>query len=75
MLLIDDRPPSPPERPPWEPNWHVVAWLVAAGVVGYAALNAHGAIGAGLLVVAFGVLCRALTVALPYGEGLTEHRQ
>jgi hypothetical protein len=74
MLLIDDRP-APDERPPWRPNWHVVAWLAVTGVVGYAALSAHGALGAALTVVAFGGLCRVFTVALPYGEGLTEYRQ
>jgi fatty acid desaturase len=72
MLLIDDRPEP---RPPWRPNWRVVAWLVAAGVIGYASLSAHGALGAALMVVAFGAICRAFTVALPYGEGLTEWRQ
>ena len=72
MLLIDDRPPS---RPAWQPNWHVVAWLAVTGVVGYASLSAHGALGAALMTAAFGALCRAFTLALPYGEGLTEHRQ
>jgi hypothetical protein len=72
MLLIDDRPEP---RPAWRPNWRVVAWLAAAAVIGYASLSAHGALGAGLLVVAFAALCRSITVALPYGEGLTEWRQ
>ena len=72
MLLIDDRRPA---RPPWRPNWNVMAWLAVTGVVGYASLAAHGILGAALMTAAFGALCRAFTVALPYGEGLTEHRQ
>jgi hypothetical protein len=77
MLLIDDRPPppAPEERPAWEPNWHVVAWIAVAAVVGFASFSAHGVVGAALMTAAFGALCRAFSVALPYGGGLTEWRQ
>jgi hypothetical protein len=74
MFLIDDRP-SQPDRRPWEPNWHVVSWLVAVVVVGYASTVADGVLSAALLTAAFAAVCRALAVAIPYGGGLTEWKQ
>ena len=80
MLIHDEDPGSPadedPRRPaPWEPNWRVWRWVLAAGVVGFAAENTVGAVSALLVLTAFGLCCRALDEALPYGMGLTDWRQ
>jgi hypothetical protein len=76
-MLIDTRDPSPADRarPPWQPNWRVVAWAAAAIVIGIGGASADDAIGVVLIMVAFAAGCRALDEALPYKEGLREHRQ
>lgn len=76
MLIHDeDRGPDPPERAAWEPNWRLWAWVLAAAVVAFAAVNTTGAVSALLVLTAFGLSCRALSEAIPYGGGLTEWRQ
>ena len=69
-------PPDDPQRPaPWEPNWRLWAWVLAAAVVAFAGVNTNGAASALLVLTAFGLCCRALNEALPYGAGLTDWRQ
>ena len=76
MLVHTREPREEPSGPrPWAPNWHMWAWLAGAAVAGYAATVTEGALGAGLAMMAFAAVCRALTVALPYGAGLAEWRQ
>lgn len=80
LMLIHDghpapEPEGPPERAPWEPNWRLWAWVLAAGIVGFGAANTAGAASTFLVLTAFGLCCRALGEALPYGGGLTEWRQ
>jgi hypothetical protein len=60
---------------PWEPNWRIWRWLIVAVVVGYAATSAGGGIGVLLIFGAFFAACKALAEAIPYGDGLREHRQ
>jgi hypothetical protein len=77
-VLIDDRVPPPfsrDDRPVWEPDWRLCGWFAAA-----IAVTVGGAVTAGagsylLLCVAVALWARALTRALPYGDGLREHRQ
>jgi hypothetical protein len=71
----EDRDPRPPERRPWEPNWRVWRWLIAAVFFTYGAVRADGAVEALLVFVVFGLVCRAATEALPDGDGLREYRQ
>jgi hypothetical protein len=77
LLLVGDRPPPPrPERPerirlPWSP----IAWsstAVAGLVVASTTDGVAGVVGA---VYALCAAFRALDRALPYKDGLREHRQ
>jgi hypothetical protein len=74
-LLAYVRAPDPAPRPHWEPNWRVWRWLLAAVVIGFAATRSGGAVSVLLLFVVFGLACRALTEALPWGNGLSDWRQ
>jgi hypothetical protein len=71
-MLIHEGEPGPR---PWRPNWRVWRWVIVAAVVGYASSAATGGVGLLLLFVAFYAGCKALAEAIPYGEGLREHRQ
>jgi uncharacterized membrane protein YdcZ (DUF606 family) len=77
LMLVHTRSPreEPPAQRHWTPNWPMWAWLAGAAVAAYAASAAEGALEAALAMVAFVAVCRALTVALPYGGGLSEWRQ
>jgi hypothetical protein len=71
-----EEPDSRPEGPrPWEPNWRVWRWVVAAVVVTFAATRSDGAVEALLVFVVFGLVCRAAVEALPNGDGLREYKQ
>ena len=80
-MFVHSEEPDPPSEPgdgrprPWEPNWRVWRWVAAAVVITYAATHAHGAVQALLVLVVFALCCRALTEALPYGDGMREWRQ
>ena len=78
-MLIDDRVPPflPPhdERPVWEPNPRTLAWVVVATGTGAGAVVTGGFLSAALACAALGCAAHAATRALPYGEGLREHRQ
>jgi hypothetical protein len=71
-MLIHEEEPRPR---PWQPNWRVWRWLLVAAVVGYGATAATGGIGVLLALIAFYAACQALAEAIPYGGGLSEHRQ
>ncbi len=77
-MLVHSQEPPPDEgrrRASWEPNWAVWRWVAIAVVVGFAALNADGAVGVLLMFAAFYAGCRSLDEAVPYRRGLTEWRQ
>jgi hypothetical protein len=67
--------PDPDERPAWEPNWRVWRWVAAAGVLAYGSAHTTGALAALLTIVVFVCVCQAAAEALPYGDGLRQHRQ
>jgi hypothetical protein len=70
----EDRPR--PEGPrPWDPDWRVWRWIVAAAFLTYGAVRADGAVEALLVFLVFAVVCRAALDALPDGDGLREYRQ
>jgi hypothetical protein len=71
----EDQEPRPEDRRPWEPNWRVWRWVVAAAFVTYAATRTSGAVEALLVFVIFALVCRAGLEALPGGDGLREYRQ
>jgi hypothetical protein len=79
VLLIDDR--VPPFRPPadeprvWEPDPRTCAWAAAAVVFAVAGLLSPGFASFVLLCAALACGAHAITRALPYGDGLREHRQ
>ena len=73
MLMLIHEEQSGPRA--WQPNWRVWRWVVAAVVVGFAATAATGAIGVLLTFTAFFAACKAVAEAIPYGGGLSEHRQ
>jgi hypothetical protein len=78
LLLVDTRdrrPPPGPERPPWEPNWPMWAWIAAALATAVAAAGTGGFVAYLLVCATIACACRAVSVALPYGQGLREHRQ
>jgi hypothetical protein len=77
-VLIDDRIPppfSPHERPAWEPDWRLCGWFALAIAASVAGALTGGAVSFVLLCAAVAFWARALTQALPYGDGLREHRQ
>jgi hypothetical protein len=78
-MLIDTREPpplpQPPQPPPWEPNWHMWAWIGLAGLSFGGATLTSGFLPFLLGCAAMFSACRAATVALDYGDGLREHRQ
>jgi hypothetical protein len=79
VLLIDDR--VPPFRPPaderrvWEPDSRTLAWTVATIVLAVAGALSPGFASFVLLCAALACGAHAITRALPYGDGLREHRQ
>jgi hypothetical protein len=63
------------ERRPWEPNWRLWRWVLAAVAFALASGESTGAIQALLVFIAFGLICRAVTELLPDGDGMREYRQ
>lgn len=76
-MLIDDRLPpySPPDRPVWEPNWRLLAWIAATVAAGAASALTAGIVSYVLLCLAVGCGGHAVTIGLPYGSGLRDYRQ
>jgi len=78
VAYVHAREPDEPEdqgRAPWEPNWRMWRWIAAAVVVTYGAGRADGALEGLLVLVVFGLCCRAAVELLPNGDGLREWRQ
>ena len=80
LFLIDTgwRPDPPPE--PWHrrlprPSRRQTLWLVTSGLLLIAGLVVGGLVGSLLLLAWLVVLCAGATAAIPYGQGLAEHRQ
>jgi hypothetical protein len=80
LLLIDTRiPPEPPPgrgrrrfpRPDPRVAWRLVAAVALLG----AAAATGGLVGAVLALAGLIAICSAATTALPYGYGITQHRQ
>jgi hypothetical protein len=80
LFLIDTRGPPDPPPDPWyrhlpRPSRRQTVWLVAVAVLLVAGLLVHGVIGSLLLLAWLALLCAGVNAAIPYGDGLTEHRQ
>jgi hypothetical protein len=63
------------EPRPWEPNWRLWRWVMAAAVFAFASSYSTGAFEAALIFIAFGLACRAVQEWLPDGDGMREYRQ
>jgi hypothetical protein len=77
LMLIDTRDQQPPpERPAWEPNWRLWAW-VALSIAAFVGADLTASGFAGYLFVCAGVafVCRAICVITPSLDGLREYRQ
>jgi hypothetical protein len=70
-----DDDPRPEGPRPWQPDWRVWRWLIAAVPVVYAATRSDGTVELVLVLVVFALACRAAVEALPGGDGLREWRQ
>jgi fatty acid desaturase len=80
LFLIDTRwrPEPPPD--PWHrrlprPSRRQILWLVTVGLLLIAGLVVGGLVGSLLLLAWLAVVCAGVTAAVPYGNGLAEHRQ
>jgi hypothetical protein len=75
VAYVHARDAEGPRRAPWEPNWRVWRWVVAAVPVAYGASRAEGALAFLLVLIVFALACRVATEALPNGDGLRDWRQ
>ena len=80
FFLIDTRgrpdpPPDPRHRPLPRPSRRQTLWLVTAGLLLVAGVVVGGLVGSLLLLAWLAVVCAGVTAAIPYGHGITEHRQ
>ena len=74
-MLIDDRLPPQYDRPVWEPDWRLWAWVLAA-VAAFVGSSATGGLVAYVLLCAgVAFAAHACSRALPYWRGMGEHRQ
>jgi hypothetical protein len=71
----DDHDPPPEGPQPWEPNWRVWRWIVAAAFATFGAVRTDGVMETLLVFVVFALICRAALDALPNGDGLRDYRQ
>jgi hypothetical protein len=71
----DPLPEQPEGRTPWEPNWRVWRWILAAAVVVFAATRTDGAVQLLLVMIAFGLGCQAAAAAVPLPWGMRDYRQ
>lgn len=70
-----EKDPSPKGPPPWEPNWRVWRPLLLALPAVYGAANTEGVASVLLVLIAFGLACRALSALLPDWNGMSEYHQ
>ena len=77
LAYVREREPEEPDRDrrPWEPNWRIWRWLLPAAVVAFAATRLDGPWQALLVLLVFGLCCRAALDAVPDGDGLRDWRQ
>jgi hypothetical protein len=78
VAYVHAREPDEPEdegRAPWEPNWRVWRWIVAALPVAIVATRTDGALELLFVFGVFALACRAALELLPDGGGLREWRQ
>ena len=75
MLLIDTRTPQPSERPAWEPNWRLWAWVALTIGAFAGADSASGLVSYVLALPGLAFACRAIGVVTPSLDGLREYRQ
>jgi hypothetical protein len=75
VAYVHARDPDGKPRAPWEPNWRLWRWIVAAVPVTYAATRTEGLIAVLLVFALFALTCRAAVEALPDGDGMREWRQ
>jgi len=78
VAYVHARDPDEPEdegRTPWEPNWRLWRWIGAALPVALAATLTNGLAELVLVLVVFGLCCRAALELLPEGDGLRQWRQ
>jgi hypothetical protein len=80
LFLIDTRgrpepPPDPSRRRLPRPSRRLILWLVAVGVLLAAGLVVGGLVGSLLMLAWLAVVCAGVSAAIPYGNGLAEHRQ
>jgi hypothetical protein len=79
LMLIDTReqppPESPSDRPAWEPNWRLWAWVVLSIGTLVAADAVTGFAAYVLACVGLACVCRAICVVTPSLDGLREYRQ
>jgi hypothetical protein len=78
VAYVHAQDPEQPEdegRTPWEPNWRLWRWIGAALVLTYGAGLVDGALEYLLVLVVFGLCCRAAVELLPDGNGLRDWRQ
>ena len=73
-IHAEEPDPRPPRRP-WEPNWLLWRWILAAAVVFVAAGQTDGLTAAVLALVIFALVCRALLELMPRGDGMNQYRQ
>jgi cytochrome c oxidase assembly factor CtaG len=76
LMLIDTRGSSRrDERPVWEPNWRLWAWVAGTIVLFVAADSTPGVVSYVLVLGAVASACRAISVILPPLDGLRDYRQ
>jgi fatty acid desaturase len=80
LFLIDTRgrpepPPDPGHRRLPRPSRRQALWLVTTCLLLLAGVLVGGVVGSLLLLAWLGVVCAGVTAAIPYGHGITEHRQ
>jgi hypothetical protein len=71
----NDPDPAPSGRPPWEPNWRLWRWIIAAVAFAIAADRSEGVASLVLVVAVFALVCKAVDELMPGGDGLREYRQ
>jgi hypothetical protein len=62
-------------RQPWQPNWRVWRWLLAALPTAFAAANTEGVLSVVLVFTVFGLVLRAFEEAMPRWDGMRDYRQ
>ncbi|MEA2420638.1 MAG: hypothetical protein QOE60_2844 [Thermoleophilaceae bacterium] len=78
VAYVHAREPDEPEdegRTPWEPNWRFWRWVGAAVVLTLAATLTNGVVELALVLIVFGLCCRAGLELMPEAGGMRDWRQ